>query len=64
MAIRQTRELDRLLQAAADRGDVSAVLLIPNEPITFRVAGRIERTDGGSALAGSDTRDRRRRARR
>jgi twitching motility protein PilT len=52
MAIRQTRELDRALQAAADRGDVSAVLLIPNEPISFRVEGQIERTDGEALSPG------------
>ncbi|MHC4108917.1 MAG: ATPase, T2SS/T4P/T4SS family [Planctomycetota bacterium] len=56
MAIKQTEELERALQAAADRGDVSAVLLVPNEPMSFRVDGQIERTDG-DALSPDEIRD-------
>jgi twitching motility protein PilT len=56
MAITQTIELERALQAAADRGNVSAVLLIPDEPVSFRVDGRIERTDG-DALSPDQIRD-------
>jgi twitching motility protein PilT len=51
MAITQTKELERALQAAVDRGGVSAVLLIPDEPISFRVGGEIERTDGDALSA-------------
>jgi Tfp pilus assembly pilus retraction ATPase PilT len=56
MALRQTRELEGALQAAADRSDVSAVLLIPNEPVSFRIEGQIERTEG-EALAPEEIHD-------
>jgi twitching motility protein PilT len=44
MAIEQTPELERILQEAADRM-ASDVFLIPDEPVAFRVQGRIERSD-------------------
>lgn len=56
MAIKQTEELERALQAASDRGNVSAVLLIPNEPVSFRIAGGIERSEG-EALSPEQIRD-------
>lgn len=43
MAIEQTPELDRILQEATDRV-ASDVFLIPDEPVAFRVQGRIERS--------------------
>ena len=44
MAIEQTPELDQILQEAADR-NASDVFLIPGEPVSFRIAGTIERKE-------------------
>jgi twitching motility protein PilT len=44
MAIQQTRDLERFLHAAADRG-ASELFLIPGEPVAFRVRGEIERDE-------------------
>lgn len=54
MAIQQTAELERALQAAADR-KASDLFLLPDEPISFRVKDRIVRSDG-DALSEADVR--------
>ena len=54
MAIQQTPELERALQAAADR-KASDLFLLPDEPISFRVKGQIARSEG-DALCESDVR--------
>src|SRR5438874_11492197 len=51
MAIEQTPEFERAMQAAADR-HASDLFLLPNEPITFRVNDRIERGDGDALAPG------------
>ncbi|MHC5036598.1 MAG: type IV pilus twitching motility protein PilT [Planctomycetota bacterium] len=50
MALQQTAEFERLLQAAHDRG-ASDLFLLPDEPPTFRVAGYIERGEGDPLTA-------------
>ena len=54
MAIAQSSELERALQAAADR-KASDLFLLPDEPVTFRVKNRIVRSDG-DALSESGVR--------
>jgi twitching motility protein PilT len=54
MAIEQTPELERALQAAADR-KASDLFLLPDEPVSFRVKDRIVRTEG-DALTEADVR--------
>lgn len=44
MAIQQTPELERAMQAGADQG-ATDVLLIPNEPMALRISGRIQRLE-------------------
>ena len=45
MAIQQTPELERALQAAADR-KATDLFLLPDEPVSFRVKDRIVRSEG------------------
>ena len=54
MAVQQTPELERALQSAADRR-ATDLFLLPDEPVSFRVKGRIVRSDG-DALSESDVR--------
>lgn len=55
MAIKQTPELERIIQDAVD-GRATDVFLIPGEPPAFRIGGAIQRTDGEPMTAG-DVRD-------
>ena len=54
MAVQQTPELERALQAAADR-KATDLFLLPDEPVSFRVKGAIVRSDG-DALSEADVR--------
>ena len=45
MAIKQTQELERLMQEACDK-DASEIFFIANEPACFRIHGAIQRTEG------------------
>ena len=54
MAIQQTPELERALQAAADRR-ATDLFLLPDEPVSFRVKDRIVRSEG-DALSEADVR--------
>ncbi len=45
MALQQTPELERALQLGADR-KASDIYFLPNEPISLRILGELERTDG------------------
>ena len=45
MAINQTAELEKLLQKAFDQ-KASDIFLLANEPVSFRINGKIERTEG------------------
>lgn len=54
MAVQQTPELERALQAAADR-KATDLFLLPDEPVSFRVKGAIVRSEG-DALSEADVR--------
>jgi twitching motility protein PilT len=50
MAIQQTTDLERALQAAADR-KASDVYLMPDEPIAFRISDQVVRSDADALSA-------------